>query len=484
MNRNARKWLVIMFAAILVLAACGQKKGVSLSATGGGGGGGEDGFVDDGTGTGTSDDGSGTGTGDTGSGDGGSGGSGSGRSGGSGGTAGSTRTGTRSGSGTPRGPIAAAPDRTGIDDANKIIKIGVHAPVTGAAPIEQKTFDQGKDVYWKYLAGKGGIYGGYTVKVEFRNDNFDPVEARRGCSQMAERDKVFLLVGGAGADQITACANYANSKGIPYISAGVNTEGLDGLRTYFAASETYAQQMPKLAQVIKKQTGKTKVGLAVLNSKSFIDARVAAIDAFKAAGLQIVSDQKVEKSTNPQTGRSIAGALEADGAEVVLALVSPTIFLYIANGAQSNAYFPEYVGPGVTNGLNTVATAGCPAIGKAKFFSPFPQLDKIEELEPDYDNAYREHTNNSTPDDIGIALWGLNKTLHQMFLAVPNVKDLSRQSFIKGLESGKTFSTNVYPPLKYSQTDHFGADAVHLLEANCNAAPARFITKATFAKNF
>lgn len=491
MNRNARKWLVVLVAAVLVLAACGQKQGVSLSAGGGSGGDGS-GFSDDGEGTGadgTGDDGSGTGADGTGTD--GSGGSGSGgtNGGGSTGTAGgtSTRTGTRAGTraGTP---VPGAPDRTGIDDANKVIKIGVHAPVTGAAPIEQKTFDKGKDVYWQWLAKNGGLYGGYRVEIKFYDDKFEPVEARRRCSQLVEQDKVFLLIGAAGADQITACANYANSKNVPYLSAGVNTEGLDGLRTYFAVSETYAQQMPQLAQMVKSQIGVKKLGLAVLDSKSFADARAAARKAFTAAGFQIVADKNVPKDTNAPGGKAIAGDLQDAGAEIVLALVSPTIFLYIANGAQSEAYFPEYVGPGVTNGLNTVATAGCPAIGKAKFFSPFPQLDAIDSMDPAYRPAYQEFITNKDssqrPDDIGIALWGLNKSLHQMFKAIPDVKQLSRQSFISTLTSGKTFSTGVYPSVTFSPTDHFGADTVHLLEADCQAAPAQFKTKAKFAKSF
>lgn len=50
------------------------------------------------------------------------------------------------------GPAPAAAtkqDRTGIDDAKKEIVIGIHAPVTGAAPIEQKTFENGREVYWQ-----------------------------------------------------------------------------------------------------------------------------------------------------------------------------------------------------------------------------------------------------------------------------------------------------------------------------------------------
>ena len=45
------------------------------------------------------------------------------------------------------------------------------------------------------------------------------------CREMVEQEGAFLLVGGGGADQITACAQYADENGIPYLSAGVNEDG-------------------------------------------------------------------------------------------------------------------------------------------------------------------------------------------------------------------------------------------------------------------
>ncbi|MBW3615985.1 MAG: ABC transporter substrate-binding protein, partial [Actinobacteria bacterium] len=197
----------------------------------------------------------------------------------------------------PTAPAAAGKqDRTGIDDAKKEIVIGIHAPVTGAAPIEQKTFENGRDVYWQFVRDNGGILGGYNVRVVFRDDQFSPTVARQKCQEMVENEKAFLLIGGAGADQITSCARYAEGVGVPYLSAGVNTEGLDGLKHYFAVSMTYAQQAPLLAGLIKNRIGKTNVGLAVLDTPDFVDARKAAIAAIQAAGGRVVADEKIPKT--------------------------------------------------------------------------------------------------------------------------------------------------------------------------------------------
>ena len=70
----------------------------------------------------------------------------SGATGGGGGTAGPAP--------GPGRPAPAAADRTGVTDTK--IRVGIHAPITGAAPFPQNAFDKGKDVYWKFLAEKGG----------------------------------------------------------------------------------------------------------------------------------------------------------------------------------------------------------------------------------------------------------------------------------------------------------------------------------------
>jgi ABC-type branched-subunit amino acid transport system substrate-binding protein len=380
---------------------------------------------------------------------------------------------------TSGGATQAAPpagDRTGITD--KVIKIGIHAPVSGAAPFPQTSFSKGAPVYWKYLDTKGGVFG-RSVQVVFEDDAFDPATAKRVCQKMVEQDKVFLLVGGGGADQITACAQYANSVGVPYLSAGVNQTGLNGLRGYFAVSQTYAQQSPMLAQLAKKHFGGGKVAIAVEDTPSFADAHASIQKAMRDEGLEIVYDKPLPKNTQQTQALAIANGLKTSGAKIVYILAAPTAFLNIAAAAAGQAYNPQYIGPGITSGLNLVASIGCPAIGAARFLSPFPQLDVIDRLDPDFKPAYSKYAGGQA-DDIALALWGLNKGLNAMFQAAG--KDMTRQSFVQTLESGKRFQTGVYPPVQYSTSNHFGGTQSHLLKADCQAR--QYKTEAQFVSGF
>ena len=135
----------------------------------------------------------------------------------------------------------------------------MHAPVTGAAAIPQASFERAVGVYFDAVNRNGGIHG-RKVEVLFEDDGFDPNRARTECKKMAEQEQVFLLIGGAGADQIDACARYAAAAGVPYLSAGVHETrpglgSLSNLSTYFALSLTYEQQIPLLAGVVKSEFG-------------------------------------------------------------------------------------------------------------------------------------------------------------------------------------------------------------------------------------
>ncbi|HEV7688307.1 MAG TPA: ABC transporter substrate-binding protein [Acidimicrobiia bacterium] len=358
--------------------------------------------------------------------------------------------------------MTGEPDRTGVSDTT--IRIGIHAPVTGAAPFPQKAFEDSNDLYWKFLAAKGGVHG-RNVEVVFRDDQYNPTSAVQACREMVEKEKVFAIIGFAGADQITACARYAETAGVPYFSGGVNEDGLAGLNRYFAISQTYDQQSSTLAKLMKNRIRKTKVAIVVISTPA-LNSTVRSItsEILKVGGLQIVRSSRIGKNGSDAELLSEAQQLKNAGAETVYVIASPITFIKLATNAQAQAYNPTWVGPGTTNGFAVVAEAGCPSIGSAKFLSPFPQLDAIDELDPDYKPAYRRYVGDR-PDDIGILNWGMNKVVHQMLEATG--RDLSRQSFLKTVTSGRVFHSNVYPDVSYDGTIRFGARTAHLLEADC-----------------
>jgi len=386
--------------------------------------------------------------------------------------------------GTTTAPAAGNPGGTSTGagaasagSVGKEIVIGLHAPVTGAAPVRSDSFNTGKDLYWNFgNKGKKVTVHGRTVKVVFRDDRYNPSTARAKCQELAEGEKAFLLIGGAGTDQIKACADYAAANGIPYLSAGVLEDALRGNPYYFALSMSYKQQGKLLAQYIKKRLPcrpSCSVMAIVTDTANFDDA----LQGFQAAYGNNVTVVRPSKSARGSQYADDVCADVANQPDVVFPLTSPTFFLELEGSAACD---PQYVGVGVSMGLDTVANVGCASstgsMNGAKFFSPSYSYDEVNRQRSAPDKAFKRA---GGYDDIQFLLWGLMRTIHQMLDETgPN---LSRQSFIAAVQ-GSSFKSEVFPDLKYSPNNHFGASTVHVLRADCSKRA--FVTEAKNRSGF
>jgi branched-chain amino acid transport system substrate-binding protein len=369
----------------------------------------------------------------------------------------------------PSGRSPAGGDTTGV--TADTIKIGVHAPVTGAAAIPQQSFERAVGVYFDYINRRGGFYG-RKVQVIFEDDQFRPDVARAKCKEMAEQEKVFALIGGAGSDQIDACARYAASVDVPYLSAGVHETrpgqgALSSLATYFAVSLTYEQQVPLLARLYSSEFGGEKVVVLTADNDSLDSYHATVASAIsKAAGSNLEYADRVPKNVQSE-GVAIGTEICNSGAEAVVWNASPSSLLNVVKSMPCQVTF---MGPGLTNGLNVVAEVGCPNLDGAMFYSTFPGMDVMRQNQK-FVQAYREKNNGAEPDDIGAAIYAIEAAVGMMLQAAG--KDLTREGFMSGIARARTFNNGVLPPTNFSS--RLGGTAMHLLEADCNRR--EYVTK-------
>jgi hypothetical protein len=350
------------------------------------------------------------------------------------------------------------------------ITIGIHAPVTGAAPVPVNSFQQGINLYWKYgNNGKPVTINGRTVTAVFKDDHYDPSVAVQACKTMAEQDHAFLLIGGAGTDQIQACAQWAATQGIPYLSAGVTMVGLSRLSNYFALSMTYPDQSVLLVDYIKHNLHVTdghKVAMVAENTPNFDDAVAAFTHAFPG-----VTVYRPGKNDN---GSSMAANLctgTIPNYSVVYPLVAPVYYLEMAKAANCH---PQYAGVGLTEGIDTVASAGCAAnnsTNNAQFFNPSPAWQGHAAYDKGYDQAIaaaeKDNKNQFPNDDIVWLLWGLMRTVGDVLQSAG--RNLNRQGFIYSTEHLHGVHTGVYPDLNFTPDNHFGAHQVQVLKNVCKS---------------
>jgi ABC-type branched-subunit amino acid transport system substrate-binding protein len=463
--------LVGLLAVLLVAAACGQKEGVHVATSGGSG---------DVSGELSSDTGStDAGTTDAGATDAGAaaGGATSGGAAASGGSKAAAGSGAAAGGSS--GPVKpTGTTRTGVTKDK--ITIAVHAPVTGAAPLPATSFEKARDLYWKWITGKGEkVLGRSTVEVLFKDDRYQPSTAVQACRELAANS--FLLVGGGGTDQIQACGRFAESSRVPYFSGGVTENGLQGLKYYFASSMTYKQQGTLLAAYVKKNFGGKKVAAVVTDTPNFDDAAAGWESGRQAQGLTYYKTLRHPRA-DTSWYNTFASELKGAGVEVLYINTSPVDYIRFAQQAAQQGFAPQFVGVGITMGLNPVLESGCPEVANGVFFSPFPGLDWAGANQPDFAAAASKY--GVVADDLALALWGFAKNVHELFKRYEATygTDLTREDFRNLVEQQKGIKSGVFPELSYSNADHFGANSVHVLKADCGSR--RHTTLATFATGF
>jgi hypothetical protein len=452
--------LAVLAALSLVVAACGQKSGVHLASTGSGGD--DAGSVEGGEGAIGETTASGeviigydeAGNAITAP-------AGSAAAGGGPATGGgaTTRTGQRGGTTATTAAAEGAAPTTKV--WGKTITIGIHAPITGAAPLPS-TFQAAANFVRDYYNAKGGIHG-RSIAIEIVDDQYQPAIATQRCTELVKQKNAFLLIGAAGTDQIQACARYAATAGVPYLSAGVTEKGLTTLKNYFAISMTYKQQVPYLVNYMKQTfptaaSDPSKVYMVYSDTPNFGDALSAWREAFPGA-------KTIKLSRVPSQSELGAAARELctpPQAQLAFPLMAPKDWLFVL-GQQTCKV--QWAGIGVTMGINEVAKNGCRTAGTnfngSTFFSPFPGIDKAQAMDPEFKNG----TQGKTWDDIWVALWGTTKGIVQILDKVG--PDLTRAKFVTTTENTTNLSTGLSPPLSYTPTNHFGAKQTHVLKAVC-----------------
>ena len=337
------------------------------------------------------------------------------------------------------------------------IRIGIHAPQTGTGAPLPPSFADGVQVYWKNPAHK---VCGRTVVVDFQDDKYTPQTARDVCGPMSRRD--FLVVGAAGTDQIQSCATMPEiaNKGVPYLSGGVTTNGLTGLRHYFAITLTYAQQASLVLRNAQQQgLGMKKWAVVTSNTNNFKDAREAMESVLKAAKVPYQDIQVDATNDNGIQQRAAATGtrIATEGYDTVFLDTSPGYFIYMSGTASKQGFRGTYTGPGVTMTEVTVAQlvcAGTAGIVKANFLAPYPGIDRASQ-------EFKTATGGKY-DDIYWSLWGLSQSLEG---ALNASSSLTREGFISSLLQA-TLPNGVYPPSRFAG-QHFGGTGVYSQRMNC-----------------
>lgn len=382
---------------------------------------------------------------------------------------------------------ALPPASAGAPGVNaRRIKIGVHGPVSGAVPLPNDSADQAARVFWRWLRAKGRPIHGRHVSVVLRNDQTNPAQAVAVCKEMVEQKGVFALASlPAGSPYpAEACARYAASVGVPYISVGIGKGVLRRLERYFAVSQPFPGQARLLADYF------TDVLRARRETNAVVYPSAAtwqeSIRAFKGAlskrNIEVAFERQVSNNAGTSEARLLVEEMRLAGVENVFFIHSPMFFMNVLKQANTQGFRPQWTG--IDNGIayaDTVLETSCPdgrSVDGARFLAPIPPFIDRADFDGRHDRAMRRIYDSSGDMTTWLG-WSFSKALKRM-LDKPGRK-LTRPRFTRTVERSR-FRTGIMPPVRFRPDNHFGGRGMHLLRADCT--DGRWHTARSFVRDF
>ena len=355
----------------------------------------------------------------------------------------------------------------GINNTTKVIRIGIHAPETGAAPTPSTAFSTGAKLFWE-----DHTVFGYTVQPEVMDDMFNPTTAGQECAAMAQDD--FLIFGAAGSGQIEACANKTEltSAGVPYFSDGTVTNGLTGLPDYFALSQDYAQQSAEDLSLVKAKNAADATGewvIAVATGADGDDATASMSATLKAANIPFTV-VRTKNSTSATDAATDANTICSKNPKNVYVGTAPEYWIEMEAAASKQLCTPFWTSAGLILGVNEVAQAACaedPSV-KASVLSPFPGIDKAPagfaaEKNPAADTSANDR-------DLEESLYGSSEVIYQAMLNTGSIANLTRPNLIASMKTLKSSTLTVNTPVDFTSGTHFGSTGAWPLDISCSSS--------------
>ncbi|HET9444306.1 MAG TPA: ABC transporter substrate-binding protein [Acidimicrobiales bacterium] len=371
------------------------------------------------------------------------------------------------GGAAPAGAAAAAgPDRSGLstDPVGDVVRIGLHVPETGAAPMPTD---------WKDVLNVVEDHVNTTPvhgrKIHFvvEDDGYDASRGLAACRKLADENVLFVIGHTAPAAE-DACAGLYQSRRIPYLMRGVMEKVLSGRSLAWFGTIADDVQGRLLADYALNRLGARTKKSAVVYENDQTSARDSFVGRLREAGATVTAE---EVNGRQSDFSAVVQKLQQAGAELVFLSLPPVGAIKIAVQSQGQGYHPTWLGGASYWNYNMALESAGAAMDGAISFSPWPSVDSADAAE--YRAAYSRARPGKEASDIGLVMWGWgNLARAALERAGPA---LSRASFAAALD-GFEFRPPYWNPVRYAAGDHSGTASVAVFRADGQARRWRQIS--------
>jgi branched-chain amino acid transport system substrate-binding protein len=347
---------------------------------------------------------------------------------------------------TPGAPGVGAPgpgDKTGVTQGD--VLFGIHMPLSGPFGVLVGKGWYGTDTYFRSVNDAGGV-NGRKLKLVVSDDKYSAQGAATAIRDLVDTKKVFGVGCPVGVDQCSVAVDYANSKGVPYLSGGFREQYLQDKPWAFPVTASYPYGAERLLDYMFQKRGYTaskKIGFFYLHSENLDEMVNRADQVIGRYGAKFAVKYPAEKDQSDFS--AAVTKMQGAGVDTVWFHTAPDLITKFAAQAKILGFKPQYVFTLPVGGDIWAAAAGGnldKGFGLAGFADP--QWSGTGQFR----DQFKKYYPNEQPDEFNILCYVIGEVF------VEGVRhagpDLGRDSFARGLGSVAGIDTGLSNPISYT----------------------------------
>ena len=338
------------------------------------------------------------------------------------------------------------------------IKIGMHNSLTGPIAVFGLTYERVARMLIDKANAQGGI-NGRKIDLIVEDDRGDPGGGVAAVTKLIDRDKVFLVLGGAYTPVTLAAFPRVIEKGLIYWSPASSTPSLTKpfKRLTFQAQlplDDHALAVVNLAASMKPK----KIGFIGENNEYGKVTHDASVEALAKKNLKIDVDETIEP--NATSAAAQVATFKSSGVDVILHGGTPRALAFIIR----EIYKQGVKAPLISFGGGSAASIFELVEGEApiEYYAVSPLACQLTDpCAAEFNKAWKEKFPNEPP-----LVWtAQGYAAMQMFLEGLRRagRDLTSDRLIETFETMPEFKSPVIPyPMKFTSTSHRGIHGGYL----------------------
>lgn len=343
------------------------------------------------------------------------------------------------------------------------VKVGASMDMTGPTAFVGKALADGMNVYFSTVNANGGIHGRKITQV-IEDHGYNPSRAAASVAKLNDRDQVFAIVGGQGTPTTLAMIPALERAGLPLVGIGSFSRKLaqPPKKLVFQLLTLYEDQMRIGLDYVIKDLGvkKTKIGMIYQDDdfgKDCLDGLKRQAKMYEIPITATVSYKRGTVDFNSQVVRMMKAGVEY--------CFLATIYRETAGVTKTAAklgWEPTFVINSAATDKITLKLSGNAADGVLGVLCG--ELGSSQR--PGYQKYLARHGKYSKANP------GFYHSVGYLFAEVfceglrLTGPDLTREKFVKAMETIKDFNTGVGPNISFGPDLRAGAHSAFVVKAN------------------